>query len=512
LFAYLSRRLAALFVILLGSSYLIYNLEGYSGDPIEDLRVSTAPNKMALIEQQTRLLHLDLIPPVRYFVWLRGVLGAFVGQFDLGKTRQGVYVVDAIGNAIPTTVRLVLMATIFAIVVGIAIGIITALRQYSRFDYTITFISFLFFSLPVFWVAVLLKQFGAIGFNNFLAFPTISPTWIFGAAIVSTVFWCGVIGGDRRRLLIVGASAFSATALVLWYFSAVHWFAHPGLGPIVILIMSVGVAFGVTILSTGLATRAALYSALTQAALGLVAYFVMQPIFRSNFDGWKLLLAFVATIVVAVASGLIWARQDKAAAVRTSVLTAVIIALLIFVDRMMQSWETYSASDAVNYRPIATVSQANPLLETTNFWMNTIDIFTHTILPTAGLTLISFAGYVRYTRGSMLEVLNQDYIRTARAKGLTERTVIMRHAFRNALIPLTTLMAFDFAGILGGAIITERVFGWIGMGTLFNEAIGGMDLNLLMGVSIITSGMAVLANLLADLIYSALDPRIRAVK
>jgi peptide/nickel transport system permease protein len=133
----------------------------------------------------------------------------------------------------------------------------------------------------------------------------------------------------------------------------------------------------------------------------------------------------------------------------------------------------------------------------------------HLILPTVALTLISFAGYVRYSRGTMLEVLNQDYIRTARAKGLTERTVIMRHAFRNTMIPLTTIMVADFAGIIGGAIITERVFGWTGMGTLFNKAIVGFDLNLLMGVFLVTGTLAILANLAADLLYSALDPRIR---
>jgi peptide/nickel transport system permease protein len=132
--------------------------------------------------------------------------------------------------------------------------------------------------------------------------------------------------------------------------------------------------------------------------------------------------------------------------------------------------------------------------------------------PTIALTLISFAGYVRYSRGSLLEVMNMDYIRTARAKGLSERTVIVRHALRNAMIPLTTLMAFDFAGVIGGAIITERVFGWHGMGTLFNQAIGSQDLNLLMGVFAITSFMAVMANLAADLIYGALDPRIRVGK
>jgi peptide/nickel transport system permease protein len=143
------------------------------------------------------------------------------------------------------------------------------------------------------------------------------------------------------------------------------------------------------------------------------------------------------------------------------------------------------------------------------FWISTLDILVHLFLPTIALTLISFAGYIRYSRGTLLEVLNQDYIRTARAKGLNERTVIMRHAFRNTLIPLTTIMVVDFAGIVGGAIITERVFGWYGMGTLFNRAITSQDLNLLMGVFFITATLAVIANLIADLLYSALDPRIR---
>jgi peptide/nickel transport system permease protein len=143
------------------------------------------------------------------------------------------------------------------------------------------------------------------------------------------------------------------------------------------------------------------------------------------------------------------------------------------------------------------------------FWISTLDILVHLFLPTIALTLISFAGYIRYSRGTLLEVLNQDYIRTARAKGLNERTVIMRHAFRNTLIPLTTIMVVDFAGIVGGAIITERVFGWYGMGTLFNRAITSQDLNLLMGVFFITATLAVMANLIADLLYSALDPRIR---
>ena len=123
--------------------------------------------------------------------------------------------------------------------------------------------------------------------------------------------------------------------------------------------------------------------------------------------------------------------------------------------------------------------------------------------------LISLAGYTRYSRASMLEVLNQDYIRTARAKGLSERTVVVRHGLRNALIPLATIVAFDIGGILGGAVITESVFEWNGMGRLFIEGLRSLDPNPVMAFFVVVGVTAVLANLLADIVYSILDPRIR---
>jgi peptide/nickel transport system permease protein len=206
---------------------------------------------------------------------------------------------------------------------------------------------------------------------------------------------------------------------------------------------------------------------------------------------------------------LIFARQDRGPVIRTAVLSALLSANLIVVDKFMRTWKPYMEEDAVNFRPIPTIGQAKELLPQEDFWIVTLDTLIHLFLPTVALMLISFAGYIRYSRGTLLEVLNQDFIRTARAKGLTERTVIMRHAFRNTMIPLATIMVVDFAGIVGGAIITEQVFGWNGMGTLFNRAVSTIDLNLLMGVFSITATLAVLANLVADLLYSALDPRIR---
>ena len=108
----------------------------------------------------------------------------------------------------------------------------------------------------------------------------------------------------------------------------------------------------------------------------------------------------------------------------------------------------------------------------------------------------------------MLEVLNQDYIRTARSKGVSERKVITRHALRNALIPLTTIVAFDFANLIGGAVITETVFAWQGMGTLFKDGLQAADPMRVMGFFLVTGTAAVVMNMLADLAYAFLDPRI----
>jgi peptide/nickel transport system permease protein len=195
--------------------------------------------------------------------------------------------------------------------------------------------------------------------------------------------------------------------------------------------------------------------------------------------------------------------------------TALISTFPIILDRFMKEFPNYMNSDAVNNRPVPTLGQNNDMLtpeQLENFWISGLDTAIHLVLPTIALTLISFAGYVRFSRGSLLEVLNMDYIRTARAKGLTERTVIVRHGMRNAMLPLTTILVNDFAGLLGGAIITEGVFAWKGMGQLFNDALRGYDMNLFMGVFILSATLTVLANLVADLLYGVVDPRIRIRK
>ena len=132
----------------------------------------------------------------------------------------------------------------------------------------------------------------------------------------------------------------------------------------------------------------------------------------------------------------------------------------------------------------------------------------HLILPALTLTLASVGGHLRYLRAAMIEALRQDYIRTARAKGLDEVGVVMRHALRNAMIPVVTILALDFGTLFGGALITETMFGWLGMGKTIYDAVMGKDYNLALVGLLLATVTVLLANLLADLAYAWLDPRV----
>ncbi|MFZ2881147.1 MAG: ABC transporter permease, partial [Phototrophicaceae bacterium] len=137
------------------------------------------------------------------------------------------------------------------------------------------------------------------------------------------------------------------------------------------------------------------------------------------------------------------------------------------------------------------------------------ELVRHLILPVASLAAISIAGYSRYIRATMLEVINSDYIRTARAKGLSERRITFLHALKNASLPLVTLVALDVPFLLGGAVITETIFSWPGMGTAFIEALRRPDMFLIISFVLMTAVAVVVFQIIADIVYSWLDPRIR---
>ena len=165
----------------------------------------------------------------------------------------------------------------------------------------------------------------------------------------------------------------------------------------------------------------------------------------------------------------------------------------------VQSWTDYKIF------PIANLNDVDPGGGLSFF----VDRAHHLALPVLVLMVASIAQYSRFMRASMLEVVNADYVRTARAKGLSERRVTMGHAFRNALVPLVTVVALNFGALIGGVVVTETVFSLDGMGLYFITALGGADPYPVMAWLMITATMIIVFNLIADILYGVLDPRVR---
>ena len=323
--------------------------------------------------------------------------------------------------------------------------------------------------------------------------------------LFSALFFTAFAGGTRRRKLLIGFGAGIAAVAIFAVLVTVGWFENPGMGPGLVILGAAAGALGATLLFTNLENKRVLFISLATAGVGVVVAYAAYPVLDD--PSWLILLGIGVLVTAAGALlGWLFGGIDRAPAVRAAVVTSVIVGFLVFLDRTISSFAAYSES--VNGRPFATIGSKTPNYEGT-FWEVFLDTATHLVLPTLAIMLISFAGYSRYSRASMLEVLNADYVRTARAKGLTERTVVLRHAFRNALIPIATLAAIDFGAVISGAIITETVFGWKGMGVVFTSAVGKSDVNQVMGVFVITAIAVLVFNLIADISYAVLDPRIR---
>lgn len=511
--AFIARRLVATLLVLLVASFVVYVLTAYSGDPLLELRGSRDPAAAQRIVYLTEVLQLETPPPLRYFSWLGGAAGCLIGQCDLGISvaRGEQAVTAALATAAGSTLQLVTIATILSIVIGVAIGMTTALRQYSGYDYTVTFLTFVFYSLPVFWVAVLLKEFGAIQFNNFLRDSNLEWWTVVLIAVILGFVVSAVVGGRLAIRVRTFAIVAAATGVLVAVMAATNWFARPTLGIVGVALMSIAIGAAVLLLTTGLRQKRALISVGIMVAFVLALWYPLQFLYFYMQNQWWVI---PATFVVLVAAGLLIARlaggDDWRGVMKTTAIVGGLLTIPLVLDQMFLRWVEYLQRVPLNGGFISTIGASTPALaRTDNQWLHHLDTLSHLILPTAALMIISVATYTRYSRASLLEVMNQDYVRTARAKGLTERTVIMRHAFRNAMIPITTIIAIDFGAVIGGAIITERVFAWQGMGALFNQGLHATDVNLVMGFFLVTGILAVVFNIIADLLYSALDPRIR---
>ncbi|GAB3841952.1 hypothetical protein GCM10028800_01300 [Nesterenkonia populi] len=511
---YTIKRLGSTLLVLFGASILCFWLLVISGDPLADLRFDTSPDAQVRMEQRIEFLMLDEPWYIRYWHWLVGVLGcidptdAVIGECDFGTSIGGTDVTGMIMNAAAASLRLVAVATFASMIIGILLGIATAIRQYSLFDYLSSFIIFLFWSLPPFVAGIIGKEYLAIRYNNWMQSPHFTAGNILFVAAALAFIVPLILGGSTRRRLITGAIMFVYTCTVMPLLDHIYFMEHPRLGPAVILALGLMFAVGTTALIAGLKNRQVLYVALTMVVVGMAAYYGTWELIRQAPGGYFLLMGlFVLAIGIAAVVGRLFGGYAKGQATMVAVLTSIIMSGLVLLDHYMYTWPGLLDAKPGG-RPIRTIGQSTPNLDG-DWWIHSLDQLTQLWIPTLAMMLLSVATYTRYTRSSMLEVNKQDYIRTARAKGVEERTVVLKHAFRNSMLPLATIVAFDFAALISGAVIVERVFGWNAMGTMFITGLMNVDPAPVMAVLIFTGFVAVMFNLLADLVYAVLDPRIR---
>jgi peptide/nickel transport system permease protein len=223
--------------------------------------------------------------------------------------------------------------------------------------------------------------------------------------------------------------------------------------------------------------------------------------------------ATIIAAIVAIALGILGAvRQYKPDDHISTALAYIFYATPVFVlGILLKDFVAINVNNTVGHTVVYTIGDSSAGFEG-GFGARLVDSTEHTILPVLTLVLVTYAAWSRYQRASLLDVLNSDYVRFARAKGVPRRRLLVRHALRNALIPLTTVIALDFATIIGGAVITEIVYGWEGMGQFLLNGLQGPltpDVNVVQAWLVITAAIIIVFNLLADITYAALDPRIR---
>jgi peptide/nickel transport system permease protein len=222
------------------------------------------------------------------------------------------------------------------------------------------------------------------------------------------------------------------------------------------------------------------------------------------------ILSVIISLILAVVTGVLSAvKQYSIIDYTTTFIGFLFLSMPVFWFAILLKQGGIWFNQNVSAGTFYTIGDKSVFLTDDSTWGHFKDIAGHLVLPTIVLSLAGYAGWTRFTRASMLEVLNSDYVRLARSKGLKPRQVLVRHALRTALIPLTTVTALDIAALLGGAIITEQVFQWHGMGNLFLTAIKNIDFNVMLAWLLVTATIVILFNLLADILYGVLDPRIR---
>jgi peptide/nickel transport system permease protein len=234
---------------------------------------------------------------------------------------------------------------------------------------------------------------------------------------------------------------------------------------------------------------------------------------RLMVTGRMIIAAIVIAVLLAIIVGVIGAvRQYKPSDYTFTFIAYILIALPTFwFAALLKEFVAGGVNDLFGSQVLYTIGEETPGLSLyASGWELWSDRLGHLVLPTISLALLSFAAWSRFQRASMLDVLGSDYMRLARAKGLTYRRTVLKHGLRNALIPLTTVVALGIGTLFGGAVITETVFVWHGMGEyLLQDGIKDNDTNVVLGWLLVSAVFVVLFNLIADILYAVLDPRIR---
>ncbi|MHB1923147.1 MAG: ABC transporter permease [Acidimicrobiales bacterium] len=240
-----------------------------------------------------------------------------------------------------------------------------------------------------------------------------------------------------------------------------------------------------------------------------------QPVGQQLWQhfGVTLRMVILATLIATVAGigmGVFAALRNGRVGDRASMtLNFLFLSIPTFViGLLLKEFVAIPLNQHVNRIVFYTSGEQSPTL-TGGFFSRLPDYAAHTALPVITLVLITYSAWAIYQRSATLDAIDSDFVRLARAKGISPGRVLTRHVVRNALIPVTTVIALDFAGVLGGAIVTEQVFNWQGMGTWFIQGVSTLDINIVLAYLLITAVFVIGFNLLADILYAVLDPRIR---
>lgn len=221
-----------------------------------------------------------------------------------------------------------------------------------------------------------------------------------------------------------------------------------------------------------------------------------------------LLMATVLSIVIGVAIGVYTASRQYKAGDRFFQFTSIVMMNVhIVVASLFFVWAAISINKAVGHNIFYVTGSSSIGVE--GFWNQLIDLAQHLVLPTVSLVVISYAGYHFLQRSMLLDNIDADYVRTARAKGLTRSQAVRRHALRTSIIPVATTVAFSIPGIFVGAIMTETIFGWRGMGQYFIQTINRNDINGAVAVAAFGAAMTAVGAVLSDVLIVFLDPRVR---